>query len=89
MRFSKTAAISAAALLSGVNADAQSVLKEASSSVSSVASEASEAVPSSTSIVLPTFTVSCRHTMHHSKTQLDLPDTNSAFSAYIYQSRLP
>jgi calnexin len=41
MRFSATAAISAAALLAGtVNADAQSVLSEASSSVSSAASEA-------------------------------------------------
>ncbi|KAM3066842.1 hypothetical protein ACMFMG_006991 [Clarireedia jacksonii] len=59
MRFSKTAALSAAALLAGsVNADAQSVLSEASSSVSSAATEASSSVSSATStgIVLPTFT---------------------------------
>ncbi len=62
MRFSATAALSAAALLAGtVNADAQSVLSEASSSVSSVASEASSVVEtSSTASIpeLPTFTVS-------------------------------
>jgi len=51
MRFSTTAAISAAAILAGtVNADAQSVLSEASSSVSSAATEASSAP------ALPTFT---------------------------------
>ncbi|KAE8444995.1 hypothetical protein EG329_014001 [Mollisiaceae sp. DMI_Dod_QoI] len=55
MRFHATAAISAAALLAGsVNADAQSVLSEASSSVSSVASEATSST--STAIELPTFT---------------------------------
>lgn len=61
MRFYATAAFSAAALLAGsVNADAQSVLSEASSSVSSAATEASSVVESatSTSIELPTFTVS-------------------------------
>jgi hypothetical protein len=54
MKFSTTAALSAAALLTGtVNADAQSVLSEASSSV------ATEAVESSTASApeLPTFTV--------------------------------
>ncbi|KAH9221490.1 calreticulin [Leptodontidium sp. 2 PMI_412] len=58
MRFSATAAISAAALLSGtVNADAQSVLSEASSSVASVASDASSAATSATELPeLPTFT---------------------------------
>jgi calnexin len=61
MRFSATAAISAAALLAGsVNADAQSVLSEASSSVSSVASEATSSTSTSTAIELPTFTVSFR-----------------------------
>ena len=62
MRFSATAAISAAALLTGtVNADAQSVLSEASSSVASVASDASSAATSATELPeLPTFTVSSR-----------------------------
>lgn len=62
MRFSATAAISAAALLSGtVSADAQSVLSEASSSVASVASDASSAATSATELPeLPTFTVSFR-----------------------------
>lgn len=55
MKLHATAAISAAALLAGsVNADAQSVLSEASSSVSSVASEATSST--STAIELPTFT---------------------------------
>lgn len=61
MRFSATAAVSAAALLSGtVYADAQSVLSEASSSVASAASDASSAASSATSSIpeLPTFTVS-------------------------------
>jgi calnexin len=62
MRFYATAALSAAALLAGsVNADAQSVLSEASSSVSSAATEASSSVESATStssIEVPTFTVS-------------------------------
>ncbi|KAF7938144.1 hypothetical protein BELL_0045g00070 [Botrytis elliptica] len=59
MRFHTTAAFSAAALLAtSVNADAQSVLSEASSSVSSAATEASSSVSSATStgIELPTFT---------------------------------
>ncbi|KAI6717102.1 hypothetical protein PZA11_001659 [Diplocarpon coronariae] len=58
MRFSATAAISAAAVLSGtVNADAQSVLSEASPSVSSVASDATaEASPANDLPALPTFT---------------------------------
>jgi len=59
MRFHATAALSAAALLAGsVQADAQSVLSEASESISSVATEASSSVESATStaIVLPTFT---------------------------------
>jgi calnexin len=57
MRFPTTAAISAAALLAGtVNADAQSVLSEASSSVSSAVSEATSATSSLPE--LPTFTVS-------------------------------
>ena len=62
MRFSVAAAISAAALLAGtVNADAQSVLSEASSSV---ASDASSVAESSTSAApeLPTFTVSIQIT---------------------------
>ncbi|KAH8815036.1 calnexin precursor [Xylogone sp. PMI_703] len=55
MRFHSAAALSAAALLAGtVNADAQSVLSEASSSVSSAATEAT----SSSSIEVPTFTPS-------------------------------
>lgn len=60
MRFS-TVAVSAAVLLArSVNADAQSVLSEASSSVASVASDASSAATSatSTSVELPTFTPS-------------------------------
>jgi calnexin len=62
MRFSAAAAISAAALLAGtVNADAQSVLSEASPSV---AGDASSVVESSTSAApeLPTFTVSTQIT---------------------------
>jgi hypothetical protein len=56
MRFSATAALSAAALLTGtVNADAQSVLSEASSSVASDAS--SVASSATTAPELPTFTV--------------------------------
>lgn len=62
MRFYATAALSTAALLAAsVNADAQSVLSEASSAVSSAATEASAAVESSTStssIEVPTFTPS-------------------------------
>ncbi|TVY78190.1 Calnexin-like protein [Lachnellula suecica] len=59
MRFPATAAFSAAALLAGsANADAQSVLSEASSSVSSVASDVSSVATSATSSLpeLPTFT---------------------------------
>jgi calnexin len=66
MRFSATAAISAAALLAGtVSADAQSVISEASSSVSSAASDASSSVASSSTASLPelpTFTVSSPQT---------------------------
>lgn len=67
MRFQAAAALSAVALLAGsVNADAQSILSEAISSVSSAAGEASteassvasSATETSTSIELPTFTVS-------------------------------
>jgi calnexin len=61
MRFYASAALSAAALLAGTaNADAQSVLSDASSAASGVASDASSVVESATSssIALPTFTVS-------------------------------
>jgi hypothetical protein len=66
MRFTAAAAVFSTALLAGsVQADAQSVLKDAGSSVSSVASEASASgsslVESAISgPVLPTFTVSCQ-----------------------------
>ncbi|RDL36624.1 putative calcium-binding protein cnx1 [Venustampulla echinocandica] len=59
MRFHATAAFSAAALLAGVKADAQSVLSDASSAASSAASDASSVVSSATAAPeLPTFTPS-------------------------------
>lgn len=66
MRFSAAAAVLSTALLAGsVYGDAQSVLKEDSSSASSVASEASAsgssvAESATSGPELPTFTVSCQ-----------------------------
>jgi hypothetical protein len=95
MRFYATAALSAAAFLAGtVNADAQSVLSEASSSASSAASDASSSTSSvassaSSAPELPTFTVSIKARKHPNSRMIQFRNWRTKSSFHSRQPSRP